>query len=104
MKSLTRIEIIRLVPIPAIPASTHSSRLRDSRRRKRTGNLLLALQDLESESGRRVPGDMAVQEPCARVVGFEGDEEIAASWEEGDVSAGWVVEFHVYETVPVWGF
>ena len=50
-----------------------------------------------------MPGDVAVQKPGAGVVGLEGDDEIAAAGEEGDVSARRVVEFHVYETVPVEG-
>ena len=50
-----------------------------------------------------MPGDVAMQKPCTRVVGFEGDDEIATPGKEGDVSARRVVEFHIYEPVPVRG-
>lgn len=48
-----------------------------------------------------MPRDMAMQEPGARIVGFEGDDEVAACGEKGDVSAGRVVKVHVCETGPV---
>ena len=51
-----------------------------------------------------MPRDMAVQQPGAGVVGFEGDDEVAACGEKSDVSAGRVVEVHVGETGPVGGF
>lgn len=35
------------------------------------------LEELESESLERVPTDVAVHEPGARVVGFEGEDEVA---------------------------
>ena len=48
-----------------------------------------------------MPRDMAMQEPGARVVGFEGDDEVATCGEKGNVSAGRVIEVHVGETRPV---
>ena len=46
-----------------------------------------------------MPRDVAVQEPDAWVVGFEGDSEVAGAWKEGDVSTGrvFVVEHAVCE-------
>ncbi len=38
-----------------------------------------------------MPRDVAVQEPDARVVGFEGDGDVAGAGEEGYVSTGRVV-------------
>lgn len=35
---------------------------------------------------------MAVQNPCARIVGLEGNGEIASRWEHGHVAAGCFVE------------
>ncbi len=51
-----------------------------------------------------MPCDMAMQQPGAGVVGFEGDDEVAARGEKGDVSAGRIVEIHVGETGPVRSF
>ena len=39
-----------------------------------------------------MPGDVAVHEPRARVIGFEGDVEEADCGEEGDVAARGVDE------------
>ena len=38
-----------------------------------------------------MPCDVAVQEPDARVVGFEGDGDVAGAGEEGYVSTGRVL-------------
>lgn len=38
-----------------------------------------------------MPRDVAVQEPDARVVGFESDGDVAGAGEEGNVSTGRVV-------------
>lgn len=40
-------------------------------------------------------GDVAVREPGARVVGAEGDDDVAVVGEEDDVAAGRVGEFGV---------
>lgn len=45
-----------------------------------------------------------MQQPGAWIVCFESDDEVATCWEKRDVSSGWVVKFHVDQTVPVWGF
>ena len=52
-----------------------------------------------------MPCDVAVQEPDARIVGFEGDGDVAGAGEEGDVAAGrvLVVEFSVGEVGLVEG-
>ena len=61
----------------------------------------LSLHNLQRQSRARMPGDMAMQQPGARIVGFEGDNEVAACRQKGDVSAGWIVEVQVGETGPV---
>ena len=48
----------------------------------------LALEDVKGEARASVPSDMAVQNPCARVIGLEGDGEVAAHGEGGDVATG----------------
>ena len=42
-----------------------------------------------------------MQQPGARVVSFESNDQVTASWKESDISARRVVEFHIRETVPV---
>nr|POE87368.1 hypothetical protein CFP56_29957 [Quercus suber] len=49
------------------------------------------LEELHRESFVRVPRDVAVHEPGARVVGLEGEGEPAAGGQHGDVAARWVV-------------
>lgn len=44
-----------------------------------------------------MPGDVAVYQPGARVVRFEGDDDEAVGGEEDDVAAWGVVEFEVQE-------
>ena len=70
-----RIEPVALVAEPLLP---RLARLVEGLlRRLREVDVGFALQDLQRQSRRRVPGDVAVQEPGARVVGFEGEDEIA---------------------------
>ena len=70
-----RIEPVALVADPLLP---RLARLVEGLlRRLREVDVEFALQDLQRQSRRRVPGDVAVQEPGARVVGYEGEDEIA---------------------------
>lgn len=64
---------------------------------------VLALEDLQGQPRRGVPGDVAVQEPGAGVVGFEGDDDEAAGGEENHVSTGGVFEvgFELVGTVKL---
>lgn len=47
----------------------------------------LALDKVERQALRRVPGDVAVDDPGARVVELKGDGEVAAGGEVGGVAA-----------------
>jgi len=46
-----------------------------------------ALEEVNRQTVRHVPGDMAVHEPGAGVVGLEGDDDPPARGEHGDVTA-----------------
>ena len=48
-----------------------------------------ALIDLQTQATAGVPGDMAMDEPQTRIVGFEGDDDVAVCGED-DVAARWV--------------
>jgi hypothetical protein len=56
------------------------------------GDLALSLEKLDTETLRGMPGNVTMHYPNARIVSGEGQEEIAACWEGGGVSTGWVVE------------
>ena len=75
LKFKLRIEPVVLVGEPLVPrlARVVEGLLRSIRE----VDVGFALQDLQAQSRRRVPGDMAVQEPGARIVGSEGEDEIA---------------------------
>jgi hypothetical protein len=67
----------------------------------RSFDLRLALQELHSKASGDVEGDMTVHEPCAGVVGFECENEIAFSGEVGGVATDGVVSLEPIEiTVP----
>lgn len=51
---------------------------------------MLALHDLQTQSLRDVEGNVAVNEPGARVVGFEGYDDVASLGHENDVTTRWV--------------
>lgn len=53
-------------------------------------------EELESEALECVPTDVAMHEPGARVVGLEGENEVAGGGKDGDVAAGWVGEVQGY--------
>lgn len=58
----------------------------------RIANVAFPLQKLHAEALTRVPRNVAVHDPEARVVGGEGDEEVAAGRKRGRVATGRVVE------------
>lgn len=49
------------------------------------------LEEVDSETGRDVPGDMAVEEPRAGIVRAEGEDYPALSWQHGYVSTSRIV-------------
>ena len=54
-----------------------------------------ALEEVGAEAAADMPGDVAVEEPVARVVGPEGDDDPAVAGKHGDVAAGGVLEVEV---------
>ena len=48
-----------------------------------------------------MPGNVAVQEPGARVVRLEGQDEVAVRGQQGHVASRGVVEVQLHECVPV---
>ena len=60
----------------------------------------LMLHDLQTKTFGDVEGDVAVNEPGSRVVGFEGNHDVAAAWHEHDVASRRIVEpeVHVADT------
>jgi hypothetical protein len=56
-------------------------------------NLSLSFQKLNAQASRDVERDMAVHEPGARVVGFEGKHEVARAGEGGGIPTNGVVCF-----------
>ena len=90
LKVERRIEPVALVAKPLLP---RLARLVEGfLRRIREVDVGFTLQDLQRQSRRRVPGDVAVQEPGSRVVGFEGEDEIAVLGQQGHVAARGVVD------------
>ena len=47
-----------------------------------------ALEEVDRQTARHVPGDVAVHQPGARVVRLEGDDQPTLGREHGDVAAG----------------
>jgi len=56
------------------------------------GNLAVPLDELEREALGRVPSDVAMHQPGARVVSDEGNDQVAGAGQHGDVAAGRVAE------------
>jgi len=76
------------VPVLA-PATCLVERLRPAEPRR---DFFLALDNLHRHASAGVPSDVAVQEPGAGVVGFVGEDEVAAVGEHGGVAARGVVK------------
>lgn len=51
------------------------------------GNLIIPLNELQRKTLTRVPTNMAVHEPCARIVSLECEHKITAGWQHSRVSA-----------------
>ena len=73
-----RIKPIRRIIQPPVPVPTHPIRLLPPPWYLGLPNhVRLALQNLQREPPGSVPGNVAVQEPSARVIGLEGDGDVA---------------------------
>lgn len=72
--------MIVLVREPSVPVIAHALGLLQPRGRELLPSLFLPLQDLQSQTRRRVPGDVAMQQPDTRVVRFEGNEKVSGRW------------------------
>ena len=89
-------EFFRIEPVlpVVVPLRPRLARLAEGLLRSiREVDVGFALQNLQAQSRRSVPGDVAVQEPGARVVGSEGQNEIALLGRECYVAAWGVVDF-----------
>lgn len=81
------------IRIPGIPFLAHvDERLVPA---KRELHLVFILDDLRRQARRRVERDVAVHDPDARVVGLEGDDEVAFVGQERHVAARRVDECEV---------
>ena len=94
-ESNIRIPQIRRVAKPLIPSRAALLHGRKSRRRNLLPQIVLSLQDLHREARGRVPGDVAVDEPRARVIGFESNDDEPARGEEDDVPTWGIVVVEV---------
>ena len=54
-----------------------------------------AFQEVDAQAARHVPGDVAVHQPGARVVGLEAEDEPAAGRQHGNVTTDRVVAVQV---------
>ena len=91
LNSNTRIILqIHLSRRISIPRRTH---VFESRRIRHTNrNICLTLHKLHRQALTRMPCNMAMQEPRARIVFLESDCEVAICGERGDVSTRWIDE------------
>lgn len=91
---------LRRIPNPLLPPRTRIAK--DIPLPRADRNSLSTLDKLEREALAGVPGDVAVQEPRARVVQAERDGEVAVGGENGGVAPGRVgrVEKGVGASVP----
>ena len=90
-----RVPIV-VITVPNIPFMTHSAGFRDgwtSRIRPRLICQGLVFEDLQTQTGRNVKGDMAMYEPGPGIVGFEGNDDVSVLWHENYVSAWRIVSF-----------
>lgn len=55
----------------------------------------LLLQDLNRQTTRRMPRNMAVEQPRTRVVGLEGNDEISSGGKKRNISTRRVVELEI---------
>lgn len=84
--------------MPDLPVLAHPLGLRDSRRavlRPEGIGVGLPLKDLEGQALGRVERNVAVQQPVARVVRLEGDDDEAVGGQQDDVAAGRVDQIEI---------
>ena len=79
--------MIRWVTVPPRPVRTHLFRPNEPLFRHHCRKIALALKDLYRQAVRRVPGDMAVEEPGTRVVRLKSDDDEAARCDQRCVAA-----------------
>lgn len=90
---------IALIRVPRFPILANAFGLGDCRTAsiwpdgERTR---LILHDLHAQAHGDVEGDMAVDQPRPRVVGFERDDHVAVHGQQDHVAAGRVDEFEVH--------
>ena len=77
---------LRRIPNPLLPPRTRIAK--DIPLPRADRNRLSTLDKLQREALAGVPGDVAVQEPGARVVQAERDGEVAVGRENGGVAPG----------------
>ena len=87
-----RIPQIVWITEPLIPRRAALLHGRKSRRGQLLPQFILRLQYLHREPRGGVPGDVAMDEPSARIIGFESDDNEATAGEEDDVPTGGIVE------------
>ena len=93
--------IIALVSKPCLPFVATFIDRRQSLGCQFFGNGRLALQNLQCEAGRCVPGDMAMQQPGTWVVCFERDDDKSIGGKKHNVTAGRVVIIRIKKLIPV---
>ena len=82
-----------VITSPRLPFPAHPLRFRDRLASRLVPNLICifpALHNLQTQSLRDVKGNVAVNEPGARVVGSEGYDNVASLGYENDVATRWV--------------
>ena len=91
-------KVVGWIAVPRDPIATYPVRI--GQRLAVTGGPelgcgLLVFQDLHAQTAGDVEGDMAVDKPCARVVGLEGDYDVSVIGQEYHVSSWRIVEEEV---------
>jgi hypothetical protein len=79
-----------------LPCPDHVGRVR----RVKLADVVLPFQDLECQPFGCMSRNMTVHKPAARVVGFEGDDDEAASGQKHNIASRGVVELEI-ESVDV---
>jgi hypothetical protein len=73
-----RIPVILPVSIPILPLLAAIIDLLQFLRSHHLPQVLLTLHNLQRQSARSMPGNMAVEQPRARVISFEGDNKVSS--------------------------
>lgn len=82
---------------PFVPVVAHALSFLQPLRRELLLRRILALKNLQSQTGRRMPGDVAMHQPHSWVIGFEGDDDETALGEQDYVSARRISFFEIYK-------